>query len=209
MSRRRHFCLLLALFLGLLQLCSAQQGKSDSTIPNWTLGVGGGWFGVPKEIMDRLVYKSPSLDGISYAIKLGYEKNPGNIISIVYLFSFVCEEMSGSGIWQYRSTSDSIKGNIDFTQYSTTATLLFNFFDFSPVNPYLGIGLGIGKIDVWVRGQLVKNIEVAEQDKIGLFVPVFCLPSGLRFKIKNSFNIKIEAGFQNGFYACGYLSLYF
>jgi len=209
MTGVKKTCVFLALILGFSQLCSALPSTNKSSSPHWTFGVGGGWFGLPKDIMDRLVYRSPALDGITFSLKLGYEKKPGNLVSIAYLFSFSSEEMDGSGVWQYRSISNSIIGKIDSTQHSITATLLFNFFDFSPVNPYLGIGLGLGKIDIWVSGQLVKDIEVSEQDRIGLILPVFCFPLGLRFKVQNSFIIKIETGFQNGFYLCGYLSLYF
>ncbi len=186
--------------------CFAQENTAIST--NWSLGIGGGWFGIPKEVTNKLVYESPSLNGSTYFLKIGYEEGSMGFVSTVFVFSLVYEKMSGTGIWQYKRNSDSIRGSIDLIQYSTSVSTIFNFFNKLPLNPYLGVGLGVGKLDVFVKGQLVKDIEVEEQDEIGLYVPVLYLPVGLRLKFDDLFEIKVETGFHNGFYAVGILSVY-
>ena len=186
---------------------SAQESRISSA--RWALGVGGGWYGMPQEIMNKLVYESPALNGNTYFIKISYEEGIKSFVSTVFQFSFVYEKMSGSGIWQYKRSWDSIKGSIDLTQYLLNVSAIFNFFNNLPLNPYLGIGLGIGKLNIFVRGQLVKDIEVEEQDEIGIYTPVLYTPLGLRLKIDDLFDIKAEAGFQSGFYISGILSIYF
>ena len=182
--------------------------KSANTLARWALGVGGGWYGMPGEIMNKLVYESPALNGNTYFLKISYEEGTKSFISTVFQLSFVYEKMSGSGVWQYKRNWDSIKGSIDLTQYLVNVSAIFNFFNNLPLNPYFGIGLGLGKLDIFVKGQLVKNIEVEEQDEIGIYIPVLYLPIGLRLKIDDLFDIKVETGFQNGFYVGGILSIY-
>jgi hypothetical protein len=182
--------------------------KSNTVSSRWALGVGGGWYGMPEEIMSKLVYESPALRGSTYFLKLSYEEGTKSFISTVFQLSFVYEKMSGSGIWRYKKNWDSIKGSIDLTQYLMSISTIFNFFNNLPLNPYFGIGLGLGKLDIFVKGQLVKDIEIEEQDEIGLYIPVLYIPIGLRLKVYDLFEIKVETGFQNGFYMGGILSIY-
>ncbi|MFQ6081976.1 MAG: hypothetical protein ACE5WD_01295 [Candidatus Aminicenantia bacterium] len=194
----------------LIQFSYPQEIKEEISFNNkWSFGIGGGWFGIPKEILDSLTYQCPSIEGATYGTRLEYEEGAGNVISTIFLLSLNYGEMDGSGIWQFEKKSKAIKGRINFTQYSITISTVFNFFDHSPINPYLGIGLGVGKLNIFVAGQLVQNIEVEEEDEVSLILPVLHIPLGLRFKIKDVLNIKIETGFQNGFYASGILSFYF
>lgn len=210
MNKAKVICLIFAVNLLFFQPCLAQQVKTKSSFSTWSLGGGGGWFGVPKEVMDRFVYESPKLDGTMYGLKLGYEQGSGSFLSTSYIFSFFYQKMSGQGVWRYKKDSDAItNGEVDFTQYSASMSIHVNLFDFSPINPYIGVGLGIGKANALVKGQLVESIDVEEEQEYDMYVPVFCLPVGLRLKFKEAFNIKIEGGFQNGFYAGGFLSVYF
>lgn len=197
------------IFFLFFQLSLAQQVQKKPSTRNWSLGGGGGWFGIPVEVMEIFVYKSPKLEGETYALKIAYDQGQGGFLSTTYLFSLIYARMSGSGGWQHKENSEEIGGDVDFTQYGATMSLIVNLFDFSSINPYLGVGLGVGIADVYVKGQLVEDIDVEEEDDFSQFVPVLCLPVGLRLKFKNMFNIKIEGGFQNGFYVNGFLSIYF
>jgi|GEM_PF-5668301 hypothetical protein len=196
------------IFIILILYSNGFAQKADLISTRWALGIGGGWYGIPKIIMNKLVYESPALNGNTYFIKISYEEGIKSFISTVFQLSFVYEKMSGSGIWQYKKNWDSIKGSIDLTQYSTNVSAIFNFFNNLPLNPYTGIGLGVGKLNIFVKGQLVKDIDVEEQDEIGIYIPFFYMPIGLRLKINDIFDIKIETGFQNGFYLSGILSVY-
>ena len=90
-------------------------------------------------------------------------------------------------------------------------TVLINFFPRLPVHPYIGFGLGLGRISYWFEGVYEDDIgtPMKETERGNMIVPVAHLPIGIVGNISDTVEIRLEGGFKNGFYIGLAASYYF
>ncbi len=172
-------------------------------VPRSGVGVRGSAFGIPNQILDIFVYQHPEVRGESYAFELrSYgSKGPQSVFSGIYSLEY--SKMRGEGPWSDEIGHRTLTGKGEVTQLNLTATIIMSIFPGSPVHPYIGGGLGVGKIDIWYEGTYTDELgtEVTDRYEEGRIIPVVHVPVGIIINIKNRLEIRIEGGFKNGFYA--------
>lgn len=172
-------------------------------VPRSGIGVRAGFFGIPNRILDYFVYEHPEVKGESFAFEVrSYgHKGPKSVFSGIYSLEY--SKMRGEGPWRDQEGHRTLTGRGDVTQVSLTATILMNIFPSSPVHIYMGGGVGVGKISIWYEGSYVDELgtEITDDYKEDRIIPVAHIPVGIIINLKNRFEIRIEGGFKNGFYA--------
>jgi hypothetical protein len=180
-------------------------------VPKAGIGFRGSAFGIPNQLLDLLVYEHPEIKGQSYAFEIwSYgSKGPKGVFSGLYSFEY--SKMSGEGPWRDEQDHRRLEGEGEITQISLTATIVMNILPRSPVNLYIGGGLGVGRVSIWYEGTYTDEVgtqitEKYEEDRI---IPVVHVPIGIAFNIGNRAKIRVEGGFRNGFYAGGGITFNF
>lgn len=172
-------------------------------VPRSGIGVRASVFGIPNKILDYFIYEHPEVKGESFAFEIrSYgRKGPKSLFSGVYGLEY--SKMRGEGPWRDQEGHRTLTGRGDVTQVSLTATILMNIFPSSPVHIYMGGGVGVGKISIWYEGSYVDELgtEITDDYKEDRIIPVAHIPVGIIINLKNRFEIRIEGGFKNGFYA--------
>jgi len=198
-----------ALFLLLFIIGCFSLMSSDN--PSSGVGIRFGSFGIPNQLLDMFIYEHPKVQGsaFSFEIRSYGNKGPKSVFSGVYSFEY--NKMKGEGNWRMDQTDRPLVGSGEITQFCVTATILLNLFPSFPVHPYVGAGIGLGKVQIWAEG--IYEDEVGTQIKDSFvtnkIIPVGHLPVGIVVNIKNQFEIRFEAGFKNGFYFSGGLTYIF
>lgn len=180
-------------------------------LPHAGVGVKGGAFGIPDQLLDLFIYEHPQIRGETYSfdIRSFGSKGPKSIFSGLYSLEY--SRMRGEGPWRDEQQHRRLEGKGEVTQLSLTATILMNIFPGSPVHPYIGAGLGIGKVSIWYEGTYTDDLGTTitdsyEEDRI---IPVAHVPVGIRINLKNRGEIRVEGGFKNGFYVVAAAAIYF
>jgi hypothetical protein len=192
----------LILMVGLLMgggLLTAAQKKS----PRAAVGLKAAAFGIPNQILDLFIYEHPEINGQTYSfdIRSYGSRGPKSVFSGIYSLEY--SKMTGEGPWRDEQEHRRLDGKGEITQLSLTATIIMNIFPSSPVHPYIGGGLGIGKISIWYEGTYTDELGTTIEDRYedDRIIPVVHVPVGLIINLKNRAEIRIEGGFKNGFYA--------
>ncbi|MCP5109107.1 MAG: hypothetical protein GY950_37340 [bacterium] len=171
-------------------------------VPRSGVGVRASVFGIPNRILDYFIYQHPEVKGESYAFEIrSYgSKGPKSVFSGVYSLEY--SKMRGEGPWQDEQGHRTLTGKGEVTQFSATATIIMSLFPSSPVHPYIGGGLGVGKIDIWYEGTYTDELgtQVSDEYREDRIIPVVHVPVGIVINLKNRAEIRIEGGFKNGFY---------
>lgn len=171
--------------------------SSEAKAQRWGIGIHGGYFGVPDFILDKVFVEHPSVSGSTFGIEARYygDKGPDRVFN--WLFSLDYGKFSGDGYWRAEEGDDLEYGKIDVSLISLTATALWSILPTKPVNPYIGIGLGVGLL----KGTGKSKDE--PEESVSATIPVLHIPIGLNIKASDKFHISIEGGFRDGFYAGG------
>jgi len=199
------------LLLILTALLALSLPAAGSKIFHYGTGFKYSSFGVPNALLDLALYEHPQLSGnaLSFEIHSYGEKGPRSVFSGVYCLEY--NRISGEGSWRVGSSDTQIFGSGQVTQVNFTATILMHIFPSSPIHPYIGAGIGVGRMNIWAEGshqdELGTTIRETFQKKT--FVPVGHMPVGIMGNINDKFLLRVEAGFKNGFYFGGSMVINF
>lgn len=159
-------------------------------------------FGIPNALLDLAFYEHPQLSGNAYSFEIhSYgEKGPRSIFSGVYCLEY--SHIKGNGYFRVEQFDNRLFGSGETTQVNFTATILMHIFPSSPIHPYIGGGIGVGRLSIFAEGtyqdELGTTIRKSYENK--LFVPVGHIPVGIMGNFNDKFLLRAEAGFKNGFY---------
>jgi hypothetical protein len=195
-----------------LLLMSISISANEVKISRFGAGIRVSSFGIPNAILDLVFYEHPQLQGTAFAFEVhSYgEKGPQSVFSGIYCLEY--NRMSGEDFFRVEQSDDHrYFGSGEITQINFTATILMHIFPSSPIHPYIGGGIGIGRISISAEGiaqdELGTTIRKTVLEK--LFVPVGHIPIGIMGNIADKFILRAEAGFKNGFYFGGSLVVNF
>jgi opacity protein-like surface antigen len=179
--------------------------------PRTGIGFKGGVFGIPDQLLDVLIYEHPRIEGYNYAFEIrSYgSRGPKSVFSGIYSFEY--SKMSGDGPWRDEKEHRTLAGTGEVTQINLTATIIMSLFPRSPVHPYIGGGLGVGRISIWYEGTYTDEVgtEISDRYEDERIIPVIHVPFGLIFNFNDRVEIRLEGGFKNGFYIGGALVINF
>lgn len=171
-------------------------------IPHTGVGLRAGAFGIPNQLLDLFIYEHPEIKGQSYAFEIrSYgSRGPKGVFSGLYSFEY--SKMSGQGPWRDEQDHRRLDGEGEITQISLTATIIMSIFPRSPVHPYVGAGLGVGRISIWYEGTYRDEVgtEITDRYEKNQVIPVAHVPIGIMINLNNRTEIRLEGGFKNGFY---------
>jgi hypothetical protein len=189
----------IALLFAALSLPAAASGTF-----RYGAGVRFSSFGVPNALLDLALFEHPRFTGNAYSFELhSYgKKGPRSAFSAVYCLEY--SRLNGEGFWRVDESDPRLSGSGEATQVNFTASILMHIFLASPVHPYLGIGVGVGRISIWAEGSYQNELgTISDSYEKKTFVPVGHLPVGIIANIHDRFLVRAEAGFKNGFYFGG------
>jgi hypothetical protein len=179
-------------------------------IPGYGVGFRYSYFGVPNALLDLALDEHPKLAGGAYSFEIhSYgKKGPRSTFSGMYCLEY--NRISGEGYFRVEKEDKRFSGSGEITQVNFTATLLVHIFPASPIHPYVGAGIGIGRMSVWAEGSYTEHgITIRDTYAKKVFVPVGHIPVGIVGNINDRCLLRAEAGFKNGFYCGGSLVVNF
>ena len=162
-------------------------------------------FGIPNALLDLALYEHPQLPGtaLSFEFHSYGENGPQSVFSGIYCLEY--SRISGEGYYRVNQYDNRLFGSGEITQINLTATILMHIFPSSPIHPYIGGGIGIGRMSIWAEGSYQDELGTTIRDTYQkrTFVPVGHLPVGIMGNIRDKVMLRLEAGFKNGFYFGG------
>ena len=191
-----------------MALLAASLPAANARISRFGAGVRFSYFGVPNALLDLALDEHPKLAGSAFSCEIhSYgKKGPRSVFSGVYCLEF--NRISGAGYFRVDADDKRFLGSGEIRQVNFTATVLVHIFPSSPVHPYVGAGVGIGRMSVWAEGSYQEHgITIRDTYDKKAFVPVGHVPVGIIGNINDRFMIRAEAGFKNGFYFGGSLAV--
>jgi len=203
MVQARTFLVMIAL------LAAALPGAASATF-RYGAGIRFSSFGVPNALLDLALFEHPRFAGNSYSFEVhSYgKKGPRSALSGVYCLEY--SRIEGQGFWRIDESDPRLSGAGEATQVNFTASILMHMFPASPVHPYVGIGLGLGRVSIWAEGTYQNELgSIRDTYEKKTFAPVVHVPVGIIGNIHDRFLVKVEAGFKNGFYFGGGLAVNF
>ena len=197
------------LALGLL--LAAGLPAADAVTYRFGAGLRISSFGFPNALLDRAFFEHPQLSGtaVTFEVHSFGEKGPQSVFSGIYSLEY--SRISGEGHYRVNQYDPRFFGSGEITQLNITATILMHIFPSSPIHPYIGGGIGIGHIRIYAEGSYQDELGTTIRDTIDekLFTPVGHIPIGIIGNIRDKFLLRAEAGFKNGFYFGGSVSVNF
>ena len=176
--------------------------SSSKNVPRTGVGLKGGIFGIPNQLLDLFVYEHPEVRGEVYAFEIrSYgARGPKSVFSGLYSLEY--SRMKGEGPWRDEQNHRRLEGAGEITQISITATIIMSLFPRLPVHPYFGAGLGIGRVSIWYEGTYTDELgtQITDRYENNRVLPVGHVPIGIAINFKNRVTARIEGGFKNGFY---------
>jgi hypothetical protein len=193
-------------FLGIcLFMACISINASEAKIFRFGAGIRVSSFGIPNALLDLVFYEHPQLKGTSFAFEAhSYgEKGPQSVFSGIYCLEY--SRLAGTGFFRVEPYDFRLYGSGEISQISFTATILMHIFPSSPVHPYIGGGIGIGRISIFAQGSYMDELGTTIRKDVieKLFLPVGHIPIGIMGNIADKFILRAEAGFKNGFYFGG------
>ena len=182
------------------------------TTPKSAVGMRISSFGILSSIADRFAIEHPKISGTSYSFEVRAFGSKGLKSPATWVFSMEYSSLSGSGTFQESENKRKYENAYgEAYQISMCGTVLINFFPRLPVHPYIGFGLGLGRISYWFEGVYEDDIgtPMKETERGNMIVPVAHLPIGIVGNISDTVEIRLEGGFKNGFYIGLAASYYF
>lgn len=200
-----------AKFLGIVLLLSVTGLAASAKPAKFGAGLRAGTFGIPNALLDLVFFEHPQLTGNSYAFEIhSYGTDgPKSVFSGIYSLEY--SRMQGNGYFRNEQFNNRLFGSGEITQISFTATILMHIFPSSPIHPYIGGGIGIGRFTIFAEGSYMDELGTTIRDTLEkkLFLPVGHIPIGIMGNIDDKFIVRAEAGFKNGFYFGGSLVVNF
>lgn len=199
------------MFLLLIGAGPVWSADYSSTPPTTAVGLKLAGFGIPNQLLELFLYEYPKISGNSFGLEVRSYGDKGLQSTFSGLYCFEYSKMSGNGPWRYSQNDRQLNGSGEIVQISATATVLLNLFPNLPVHPYIGAGIGIGRISVWYEGSYQDELGTTIKDSSdkSYIIPVGHLPVGITASIMNKFELRIEGGFKNGFYIGGAVNYIF
>jgi hypothetical protein len=174
-------------------------------------GFKGGIFGIPNALLDLIFFEHPQLKGTTLAFEAhSYgAKGPKSVFSGIYCLEY--SRMTGNGFFRSEQFDNRLFGTGEITQISFTATILLHLIPSSPIHPYIGGGIGIGRFSLYAEGSYMDELGTTIRQTVieRLFLPVGHIPIGIMGNIADKIILRAEAGFKNGFYFGGSLVINF
>ncbi|HDP94303.1 MAG TPA: hypothetical protein ENN40_02970 [Candidatus Aminicenantes bacterium] len=162
-------------------------------------------FGVPDVLLDAFLYEHPTVNGqgFTFEVRSYGDKGPRSTFSGVFALEY--SRLEGTGYWREEQQDVRKEGGGEVTQLSATATILMHIFPSLPVHPYIGAGIGLGRVSIWSEGIHRDELgtEVKDTYKETMVIPVGHVPVGIIARLSRRFEIRLEGGFKNGFYLGG------
>lgn len=195
----------------LLMLATPIWSASYTITPTTSVGFKVSAFGIPNQLLDLFLYEHPQISGTAFGLELRSYGEKGLQSLFSGLYSFEYSKMSGEGPWRVNQADRQLNGSGEVVQINVTASILLHLFPRFPVHPYIGAGIGIGRVSVWSEGTYQDELGTTIKDSTNqsYIVPVGHIPIGLSINIMNKFEIRAEGGFKNGFYFGGTASYIF
>lgn len=191
-------------------LMAATLPAAGAGISRYGAGVRFSSFGVPNALLDLALDEHPKLAGSAFSFELhSYgKKGPQSAFSGIYCLEY--NRISGEGYFRVEKEDKRFSGSGEITQVNFTGTILLHIFPASPVHPYIGAGIGIGRMSVWAEGSYQEHgVTIRDTYSKKAFVPVGHIPVGIMGNINDKYLLRVEAGFKNGFYFGGSLAVNF
>ncbi|UCH97079.1 MAG: hypothetical protein JSV88_09570 [Candidatus Aminicenantes bacterium] len=206
MSTRKAIIILLMIVAGSGLVFSSSKKTFKTGI-----GLKGGVFGIPNQLLDLFVYEHPEIRGefYSFEIRSYGAKGPKSVFSGLYSLEY--SRMNGEGPWRDEQNHRRLEGAGEISQVNLTATIIMSIFPGLPLHPYFGAGLGLGKVSIWYQGTYTDEVgtQITERYEDSRFIPVGHVPVGIAINFKNRVLARIEGGFKNGFYLGAALTINF
>ncbi len=169
------------------------------------IGLRGGYFGIPDQLLDLIMFEHPGIEGKSFALEIR-SYGPSGIRSFFSgLYSIEINEMRGEGLWRLSQKDSRIEGFGEVRQANFTATIIMCLLPGLPIRPYIGGGIGIGLINLTSEVKHVDDLGTTIEESYNekKIIPVGHLPVGIIFNPSRKIEIRAETGFKNGFYFSG------
>ncbi|MDY0297214.1 MAG: hypothetical protein RB296_07850 [Acidobacteriota bacterium] len=185
-----------------LLAATALEAAGNLRPPRSGVGLRVSAFGVPGVLLDPFLYEHPQVSGQAFTFEVRSYGNKGLRSVFSGVFALEYSHLEGSGFWREEQQDVRKEGGGEINQLSLTATVLLHIFPSLPVHPYVGAGIGIGRVSIWSEGVHRDELgtEVRDTYKETMVIPVGHLPVGLIARLSPRFEIRLEGGFKNGFY---------
>jgi len=136
------------LILLIIALLPISQPAADSKVFLYGTGARFSSFGIPSALLDLALYQHPKLTGTAMSFELHTygDKGPRSVFSGVYCLEY--SRISGEGYWRVENYDTRIFGSGEITQLNFTASILLHIFPSFPIHPYMGGGIGIGRMSI-------------------------------------------------------------
>ena len=175
---RKFFTLITILLAGYLFL-SAQETQAQIELPQIkipTAGVGFriSSFGIPNSMLDWFLHEHPQIKGSAYCFEFRSYGKGGPKSTFTGVFGLEFSNMSGVGPWRVEPNDNQVDGQGEFSQINVCATVLLNIFPSFPVHPYIGAGIGFGKVSFWYEGVYTDRLgtEIKDNERSSTIFPV-------------------------------------
>ena len=169
------------------------------------IGLKTGYFGVPDQLLDLIMFEHPGIEGKFYSIEIRNYGPSGKRSVFSGLYSLEISNMKGEGQWRVSQNDARIKGYVEVSQINFTATIIMALLPGLPVRPYIGGGIGIGYINLKSDAEQVDELgtTIDESFNVKKIIPVGHIPVGVLINPGKNIELRIEGGFKNGFYFSG------
>ncbi len=140
----------------------------------------------------------------SFEIHSYGEKGPRSIFSGVYCLEY--SRITGDGYFRVEQFDNRLFGSGEITQVNFTATILMHIFPSSPIHPYIGGGIGIGRMSIFAEGSYQDELGTTIRDsptRTNCSCRLAISRWAIMGNINDKFLLRAEAGFKNGFYFGG------
>ncbi len=169
----------------LLSLAPVGADAAEQSV--WGVGFRAGSFGIPNQILDRLLEEHPSVSGAVYGAELRYYGNGGQDGVFSAGLTFDYGTASADGTWRKEAGDVPTQAEGEVSLKAVTLTLYFDILPSLTVHPYVGLGLGYGLIDAGYTQGGGGDMDIED----GL--PVVHLPIGLAVKLGPNLTFRAEA----------------
>ena len=168
-------------------------------------------FGIPDALLDLFLFEHPSISGNSFAFEIRSFGERGSKSTFSAVYGVEYSRLAGEGDWRVEQYHRRIHGKGRVSQLSLSASIILNIMPSLPIHPYIGGGIGLGRVSIWAEGVYRDNLGVTinETYLVNKIIPVGHLPVGVVMNYADKIEARVEAGFKNGFYFGAALSYLF